>query len=134
MRKGLSPRRGEGRAGWLLIVLAVLSFLFVPSHAEAARFSGAYLLQVCEKDEKGREKVPGGHATCQSYIAGVIDYHNVLASLKIAPKIDICIPQKTSFNALQDIVLNYLRKHGEHDSFVAAPAVTMALYEVYPCK
>ncbi len=116
--------------------MAVLLFclLLAPHPAHAVRFSGAYLLQICEKDDKGKEKVPGGHGACQSYIAGVIDYHNVLSSLKIAPKVDICIPQKSTLNDLHDIVLAYLQKHGEHDSFVAAPAVTMALFEVYPCK
>lgn len=102
--------------------------------AEAARFSGSYLLQVCEMDDKGKETSKGAHATCQAYILGVIDYHNVLRSLKIAPKVDICIPQDTTPNDLHNVVLEYLRAHGEHDGFIAAPAVTMALYQVYPCK
>lgn len=126
-----TPLSLPGR-GLLAVFFALL--LLYSSPADAARFSGAYLLQVCEMDEKGRETVKGGHATCQAYIAGVIDYHNVLSSLKIAPKVDICIPQKVTLNQLHDVVLNYLRKHGEHDAFVAAPAVTMALFEVYPCK
>ena len=117
---------------WLFAVLILLAVCPVP--AMAARFTGAYLLQVCEKDEQGHEKVKGGHATCQSYISGVMDYHNVLRSLDIAPKIDICIPQSVTLNDVHDIILRYLRKHGEHDAFIAAPAVTMALYEVYPCK
>ncbi|MCB9991011.1 MAG: hypothetical protein H6867_06485 [Rhodospirillales bacterium] len=117
---------------WFLAVLTGLALL--PVRADAARFTGAYLLQVCDMDEQGREKVKGGHTTCQSYISGVMDYHNVLRSLNIAPKIDICIPQSMTLNDVHDVVLRYLRKHGEHDAFIAAPAVTMALYEVYPCK
>lgn len=117
---------------FLFAVLALLTG--VPGPAEAARFSGAYLLQVCEKDESGKETAKGAHAACQAYILGVIDYHNVLRSLDIAPKVDICIPEKTTPATLHDVVLTYLRQHGEHDGFVAAPAVTMALYEVYPCK
>ncbi len=113
----------------LLIVLVV-----VISPADAARFSGAYLLHVCEMDDKGREKVKGGHTACQAYIAGVIDYHNVLRSMKLAPKVDICIPAEISHGDLHRVVLEFLRKHPEHDGFVAAPAVTMALYEIYPCK
>lgn len=112
----------------------LIFFALSAAPAAAARFTGAYLLQVCEKDEKGKEKVPGGHATCQAYISGVIDYHNVLRSLDIAPSIDICIPQQTTLNQMHDVVLNYLQSHAEHDSFVASPAVTMALYQVYACK
>ncbi len=116
-----------------LLTMALMVFLGSPA-AEAARFTGSYLLQVCEKDAQGRETVPGGHATCQSYISGVIDYHNVLRSLRIAPEIDICIPQSVTLHQIHDIVLVFLRRSPEHDVFVAAPAVTMALYDVFPCR
>ena len=56
---------------FLLMVFGVTLVFSIP--AEAARFTGAYLLQVCEKDEKGRESAPGAHAACQSYISGVLD-------------------------------------------------------------
>ncbi len=116
---------------FISVFLFFAGFIFP---AGAAQFSGSYLLQVCEMDKKGKEKSEGGHATCQAYISGVIDYHNVLRSLKIAPKVDICIPQNVTLNELHSVVLAFLRSHGEHDGFVAAPAVTMALYEVYPCR
>lgn len=98
------------------------------------QFSGAYLLHVCEIDAKGKEVVKGGHTACQAYIAGVIDYHRILQSMKLAPKIDICVPTKTPVTKVHKIVLAYLRKHKENDAFIAAPAVTMALYNAYPCK
>ncbi len=85
-------------------------------------------------DSNGKEVVKGGHNACQSYIAGVLDYHNVLQSLNIAPKIDICVPGGVAMGELQAIVLRYLRAHGEHDAYIAAPAVTMAIYQIYPCK
>ncbi|MCB9989479.1 MAG: hypothetical protein H6868_09155 [Rhodospirillales bacterium] len=113
--------------------MAAIFFFSVPE-AYAARFSGAYLLHICEKDDKGKETVKGGHTACQAYIAGVIDYHNVLRSMKMAPQVDICVPKDVSSNVLHDIVLTYLRNHPENDSFVAAPAVTMALYGKYPCR
>ncbi len=116
-----------------LCVLAV-TMTVAPQAARATRFSGAYLLHLCEMDQKGRELVKGGHNACQSYIAGVMDYHNVLQSLNLAPKIDICVPEKISMNQVHLIVLRYLRAHGEHDAFIAAPAVTMALYQTYPCR
>lgn len=116
----------------LAIALAAMTLPVAP--ARAAQFTGAYLLQVCEKDEKGRETVPGGHATCQAYIAGVLDYHNVLRSLDLAPKLDICVPRNVTLNQIHDIVLAYMRKHSENDAFIASPIVTMALYEIYPCR
>ena len=85
-------------------------------------------------DQKGRELVNGGHTACQAYISGVMDYHNVLQSLDIAPKVDICVPGDVSMNDLHMTVLKYLRSNGEHDDFIASPAVTMALYSVYPCN
>ena len=119
----------------ILYLLAGFIFLLgTAMPASAARFSGSYLLQMCEMSADGRETVPGGHTTCQAYIAGVIDYHNVLQSLNIAPNVNICISEKVTMNDVHAVVLDYLRKHGEHDDFVAAPAVTMALYEVFPCK
>lgn len=98
------------------------------------QFSGAYLLHVCEMDSKGNEIVKGGHTACQAYITGVIDYHRILQSMKLAPKIDICVPTQTSIAHVHRAVLAYLRKHKENDAFIAAPAVTMALYKAYPCK
>lgn len=124
-----------GRTGPLLLIAALLAApLAGPRPALAAKFTGAYLLQLCDRDAKEREKIRGGHAACQSYISGVLDYHSVLQSLDVAPKIDICVPDGTPLNRLHDIVLAYLRRNGQHDGFVAAPAVTMALYETFPCK
>ena len=118
----------------LVLALAVFCMGMMAPQAEAARFSGAYLLQLCGLDEKGRELVAGGKIACQAYISGVIDYHNVLRSLKVAPSVDICIPENVTSNELQLIVLNFLHENTEHDAFVAAPAVTMALYGTYPCR
>lgn len=118
----------------LFATLTCVVLSCAPHPAHAARFTGAYLLHVCEIDAKGSEKVPGGHTACQAYIAGVLDYHSVLQSLKLSPKVDICIPQAVSMNDIHGVVLAYLRRHKEHDGFIAAPAVTMALYQKYPCR
>lgn len=108
--------------------------LVCPASAQAARFSGAYLMKVCGVDAQGNEIAPGAHAACQSYISGVIDYHVMLRSMKIAPSIDFCIPESTSLNEIHLSVLKYLQKNSQHDAFVAAPAVLMALYTQYPCR
>jgi hypothetical protein len=117
-----------------LIALSLFVMAGWSSPATAAQFGGAYLLHLCEKDAKGNEKVKGGHTACQAYIAGVIDYHNVLRSMKIAPKVNICVPDDANANLLHDTVLAFLRQSPEHDGFVAAPAVTMALYGRFPCR
>lgn len=117
---------------FILVLLAALSFL--PLHAHAARFSGAYLYQLCQMDKNGKEVLKGGHAACQSYISGVIDYHAMLQSMKIAPKLDICVPEGVSSAKLHAVVLQYLAKNNTHDQFTAAPAVLMALYQSFPCK
>ena len=111
-----------------------LFFLIISQNAEASRFSGGYLLKVCEIGENNREEIPGGHAVCQSYIAGVIDSNNVMRSLALdGPSIDFCIPQTVSLNELHRVVLEYLRNNVQHDAFVASPAVATALMQAYPC-
>lgn len=119
---------------FLFVLFAAAAVIFPVCGAQASQFSGAYLRQVCAMDEKGRETTKGGHAVCQAYISGVIDYHNVLRAMDIAPRVDICVPEKIASYDLQKIVVGYLRYHAEHDGFNASPAVTMALYEVFPCK
>lgn len=118
----------------VVLTLVLLLAAGTPVQARDAQISGAYLLEVCDMDKNGKETVKGGHAVCQSYIAGVIDYHNVLRSLRLAPAVDICIPKGTRLKDMHNIVLNFLITHAEHDNFVAAPAVTMALYQVFPCR
>lgn len=111
----------------------MLALMGLASQAQAARFSGAYLMKICSVDSTGNETAPGAHAACQSYISGVIDYHNMLRSMKIAPAIDFCIPETVTLNEIHVKVLRYLEENAQHDAFVAAPAVLMALYSSYPC-
>jgi hypothetical protein len=118
----------------LLLSLTGLLALTVPGKAHAARFNGRYLLELCDINEDGTEKVKGGHAACQAYISGVLDYHVMLQSFGIAPKLDVCVPENVTLNELHAAVLKYLRENKQHDGFTAAPAVTMALYQVYPCR
>jgi Rap1a immunity proteins len=119
---------------YCLALIAAVLILF-PAKADAAEFSGAYLIRVCASDAAGKEIVPGGHIACQGYISGVVDYHVLIRSLGTAPSVDFCIPEKTSLNTVQSIVFRYLVKNRkQHGSFVAAPGVALALFEAYPCK
>ena len=128
----MSPQAARGVCVILTVLLLVLTV--APGGAHAARFNGKYLLQTCDIGPDGKELIPGGHAACQAYISGVLDYHAVLQSFKIAPKIDICVPEDVTMNNLHAIVLKYLKENTQHDGFIAAPAVTMALYQAYPCR
>jgi len=107
-----------------------------PSNAQdstAGFFSTAYLMELCRRDNVGKEVVKGGHAACQSYISGIIDYHGLMTSLGTAPTIDFCVPNTERLDKIQDLVWLYLVENKQHAEFIAAPAVALALYEYYPC-
>ncbi len=140
MGQNSSPITSIAKKGSPLCTLACvclfICLLFTPhaSPLNAAEFSGKYLLQICSSDKTGAEMVPGGHTACQSYIAGIIDYHNLIKSLKTAPGLDFCIPADTQLSLIQQGVVIYLLKNGQHDDFIASPAVAIALNQMYPCK
>lgn len=118
---------------WLLVLAIFWSFP-VQARDTSGLFSSAYLLQLCQSDARGKEKVKGGHTACQAYISGVIDYHKLLRSLGTPPAIDFCVPNTEPMKKLQDIVWIYLAKNQQNSDFIAAPSVAFALYEYYPCK
>jgi len=115
------------------VIALLLSFIVYAPKANAALISGAYLLEICKRDKNGNEVVKGGHTACQSYIAGIVDYHNLIRSLGTSPSVEICVPEDVKLSELQDIVYTYLNKNAHHDAFIAAPAVALAIFEVYPC-
>ena len=116
----------------LILYIAVI---FLPvSTAHSAEFSGKYLLQICSSDKMGKELVERGHTACQAYIAGLMDYHNLIKSLRTAPGIDFCIPEGTSLSELQTVMVTYLLSSNLHDDFIASPAIVLAFHKAYPCK
>lgn len=122
----------------ILTIPAFAGMLLLPTLSmaqdTAGFFSGSYLRELCQRNAKGKETVKGGHTACQSYIAGIIDYHMLMKSLGTAPTIDFCVPNTEKMSKLQDIVWVYLESNRQHSDFIAAPAVTLALYEYYPCR
>lgn len=102
--------------------------------AQSAEFSGNYLLKVCSSDPQGNEQVAGGHTACQAYIAGIVDYHKLIKSLKTAPGVDFCIPEQTTLAEMQQAVVIYLSGTRKHDGFIASPAVAIALHKAFPCR
>ena len=116
-------------SGMTAIVILLFSF---PS--QAAGFSGAYMWEICKSDAQGKEVVKGGHTACQAYIAGVVDHQKLLRSLGTTLSADFCLPDDVGMKRLQDVVWTYLDTHSENDAFIAAPAVAVALSEIYPCQ
>ena len=109
------------------------AFLYTPS-AQAARFTGDYLLNMCSSDAKGKEITKGGHLACQAYIAGVMDYHNLIRSMDVAPSVDFCVPEGESMGTVQNKIVKYLRHNkNQHGPFIATPAVALGLFIAYPC-
>lgn len=109
-----------------LACAAFALFLF-PRDAQAQFLTGADLLAHCQSDEGKRVY------SCMNYVAGVIDYHVVMQSLGTAPTISFCLPAKVGIEEATVVVMAYLKKSPHHLAFIAAPAVTMALAETWPC-
>jgi hypothetical protein len=104
---------------------ACLSFSSTP--AAAAYVTGADLARQCESNEAKQVYA------CMSYVAGVIDYQLMQQSMGTQPSVDFCLPDDLSIEKAAVTVMLYLEKNPMQDSFIAAPAVTMALQQAYPC-
>jgi len=95
--------------------------------AAAAYVTGADLVKECESNEANKVYA------CMSYVAGVIDYQIMQQSLGTQPSVDFCLPDDLSIEKAAVTVMLYLEKYPMQGSFIAAPAVTMALQQAYPC-
>ena len=134
-KQSIIPRFRPGRPQGCLVRLAVLACLllalFAPGRAQAvngALMTGKALAVLCSsKEEKDV-------FACQTYIAGVIDYHRLIRGLGVVPSVDFCLPKDLTMEQVRRIVYNYLIRRNEHHDFIAAPAVAMSLYQYYPCK
>ncbi len=95
--------------------------------AQAAYVTGADLAKNCRSDN------PVEIFSCLNYVAGVIDYQVIMQSLGTAPTVDFCLPEELPIERAAASVMDYLQASPEHASFIAAPAVAMALHAAYPC-
>lgn len=110
-------------------ILTLLLPLLAAKPAAAQFMTGTDLSKSCDAGS------PSGEIyRCLGYIAGVIDYHVVMQSLGTNPSTDFCLPAGTKIEEAAIVVLAYLRAKPEHGSFIAAPAVALALNQVYPCR
>jgi hypothetical protein len=110
---------------WFLLVIIVLAGLSLlrliaraadkPKLETGALMTGKTLYLFCTS-RKAEDQF-----TCQSYIAGVIDYHRLLRGLGTAPTVDFCLPPAIDMAQIKKIVAAYLASRTEHRDFVAAP-------------
>lgn len=103
----------------------VLAFGATP--ARAMYMSSADLSARCQSDRS--EDI---HA-CTSYVAGVIDYHLLLQSLGTNPTMPFCMPESINMQQAAVIVMAYLKTAPQHDAFVAASAIPLAINKAFPC-
>ncbi|MDD9901320.1 MAG: Rap1a/Tai family immunity protein [Alphaproteobacteria bacterium] len=112
----------------LFAALCACILFLTLSPAKAIYMTGAELTQHCAGDQ------PKDLYSCTAYIAGIIDYHNLIQSLGTAPTIDFCVPADMPIEQVAMDVLAYLKKEQQHGGFIATPAVTLALNKMYPCR
>ena len=126
-KKGRTTARRCALAAIALAVL-VLLLVFRSSPAPAQYVSTGELGRLCtsEKNEQ--------MSACINYVAGVIDYHQLMMSFGTAPTIDFCLPENVSKERAAALVLDYLRTEPQHDAFTAASTIPLALNKVYPCQ
>lgn len=115
-----------------LLLASILVAFAAPAHAGITIGS---LTQLCSYGPNGKETAPGAHASCQSYLAGVIDYHELFKSVNAAgAKVDFCLPSALTYSDLQRIILEYLQRNATHADSPAAAAVLLGLRDEFPCN
>jgi hypothetical protein len=113
---------------WAVVLLLCAGLLVGAKPAAAVYVAGGDLVKNCLSERKQDVYA------CVHYVAGVIDYHTVMQALGTAPTLAFCIPANIGITEAAFVVLTYLRAHPQHDGFVAAMAVPLALNKVYPCR
>jgi len=120
---------GVGAMKSRLFTLMLMLLLALAARPAFAMFvSSEDLARSCISNEK--EDI----YACTNYIAGVIDYHLLMQSLGTTPTMDFCLPEEVTMSQAAVIVMAYLRTEPQHDLFVAAATVPLALNKAFPCK
>lgn len=118
---------------WLLSAWAVSGLFLLTPAGPAAASAGATLTAGQLRGLCTAQIGSTQAKSCQAYIQGVLDYHTLLRSMEHSPGVDFCVPDSITHAELQMVVGGYLNKEKQNDSFIAAPAVALALSENYPC-
>jgi hypothetical protein len=110
------------------ILFSLLFMLFFrPAAAQAAYLTGDDLLKKCNSDKMSEIY------SCIHYVAGVVDYQLMMQSMGTAPMLDFCLPENIPIARVTVVVMDFLKKNPQNGSFIAAPTVTMALNDKFPC-
>lgn len=109
-------------------VILFLGVLACARPAGAAYVTAGDLLTLCRSpDEKDR-------FGCMAHIAGIVDYHVMMQSLGTEPaSADFCLPDDLPLDKVAAAVTDELAASPQSGSFIAAPAVLLALSKAYPC-
>lgn len=113
-----------------LIFTLVFGFFCMASYKANAHkvMDAKTLLILCQSDEEKEL------ASCASYIQGIVDYHILVRSLGTAPTVNFCLPEALTTDQEITIVRDYLTGNQQHQNFIAAPAVALAFYTLFPCS
>lgn len=93
----------------------------------AKGLSGEKLIKLC------KSKALADNKRCIGYIEGIIDYHILIRSLGTAPTVDFCIDPNLKLEAVVVRVVDYLDQYRMNGPFIAAPGVSLALFDAFPC-
>jgi hypothetical protein len=118
--------------------IAILAFLLVCQGAWGveidAFFSGHQILELCRAHIDGTNTIKSN--ICASYIAGMVDYQNVLLGLGwLAKKDGWCLPEHVTTRQLVRVVVEHM-ENIPHEILndAGAAQVSLALLNTYPCN
>jgi hypothetical protein len=112
----------------LAALMFCLTLAGAPHPSAAMYVSGSDLVRDCLSGQDRDVRA------CVHYVAGVIDYHTAMQAVGTAPTLPFCIPASIGMPEAAFVVLTYLRLNPQHEGFVAAMAVPLALNKAFPCK
>ncbi len=112
---------------FVIIMIFGLSFMISKNVYAHKVMDARTLLELCQSDKKTEI------SSCGSYIQGIIDYHVLVRSLGTAPTINFCLPETLTQEQEIIIVRDYLANNQQHQNFIAAPAIALAFYTLFPC-
>ncbi len=107
---------------WILLVFLLLGRSV---WGETQYMTGNDLLMIC-KNEALR-------VVCASYIAGVVDAHNLFVESGYIRRV-WCLPEDVTTKQLEQIVINYLKTTPEHLEKDRSGLIIIALMEAYSCN
>ena len=119
----------------------VVFFVMIYSHAAAKStnyvFTGKDMYESCTHAINGLDRTgeydDHRFGVCAGYIAGIVDFHTVAATVESLPVDMFCLPENiTTAQVIRDVAGYLGANPGKHHE-LAAYLVILALHEAYPC-